>query len=64
MKILAQNLELLKQVFGGDAEVRYYLDLQTAEVLAKRDMYLEELENRKRFLQIPDDNSLKTLLQD
>jgi hypothetical protein len=57
MKIPYLDMELLKQVFGGDGEQTYYLDLKTGEVLTSQDMYPEELENRKRFLQVPDYNS-------
>jgi hypothetical protein len=57
MKILDLDMELLKQVFGSDPEVTYYLDLQTGEVLASQNMYSEELENGERFLRVPDHNS-------
>ncbi len=51
------DLNSLEQFFGADSGETYYLDRQTGEVLASRDMFPEELENRKRFLQVPDFNS-------
>lgn len=51
MNRLKLDMELLNYIFGSD--ITYYLDLQTGEVLASKDMYPEELENGKRFLWVP-----------
>jgi hypothetical protein len=55
LKKLKIDLQVLRAVLAEAESLRIltYIDTETGDVLLERDMFIEELKNQKRFLEVP-----------